>query len=159
MTRNCFAPLCTCSWWIRSQRWLSVVLVWIYETSKVQKDYNIYLAVLKVRYLKGFLVAMRWILATFDWVKVPRASDDATLLVVAFICGCITKSSRELVKRPHSVLGSSSVEARQVFPYWANQQFMIQNYFFDQLLIGFFFIKQDHQRQRIQNHFVKIVWQ
>ena len=42
--------------------WLS--FVWIYETSKFPKDYNIYLAGLKVRYLKGFLVGKRWIFAT-----------------------------------------------------------------------------------------------
>ena len=57
-----------------------------------QRDYNIHLAVLNVRYfigyLKGFLATTRWIPTTSSWTGVPKASDGVSLSCIAFIGGC-----------------------------------------------------------------------
>ena len=53
-----------------------------------QRDYNIHLAVLNVRYLKGFLATTtRWISATSVWTGVPKASDGVSSSCIAFIGG------------------------------------------------------------------------
>ena len=53
-----------------------------------QRDYNIHLAVLNVRYLKGFLATTRWISATSVWTGAPKAIDGVSLSCIAFIGGC-----------------------------------------------------------------------
>ena len=67
--------------------------------------YNIYLAVLNVRYLKGFLVTTRWISATSDWTEIPGVSVVASLSGIVSICGCKLMP----VPRLYSATRSSSV--------------------------------------------------